>query len=66
MASSKEEKLYAFSYIPSLDELSESVSIPNELAEAFICYIAALTLITFKDEQANGFISITNNILGIQ
>ena len=65
-ASSKDEKLSAFSYIPSFDESSESVSIPNELAEAFICYIAALTLTTFKDEQANGFISITNSILGIQ
>jgi hypothetical protein len=65
-ASSKDDKLSAFSYIPSLGESSDSVSIPNELAEAFICYIAALTLTTFKDEQANGFISITNSILGIQ
>ena len=65
-AETNSDKLSVFSYVPTLDESSESVSIPNELAEAFICYIAALTLTTFKDEQANGFISITNNILGIQ
>lgn len=58
--------LSVFTYIPTIDESNESVSIPKQLTDAFICYIAALTLVTFREEHANGFFSLANNILGIQ
>ena len=65
-ARSKEDKLKSFVYMPTWNSSSESVDIPDQIAEAFIYYIAALTATTFREDVANDFFKVAKGLLGIE
>lgn len=64
-ASSKDEKVKAFVYVPSLPEKFSYVDISVQTEEAFIYYVAALTLVTFREDAADKFFKIASELLGL-
>jgi hypothetical protein len=65
-AASEKDSLKSFVYIPSLPDGFGSVEISDQTADAFIYYIAALTLVTFREEAAANFMSVARNLLGLE
>lgn len=65
-AKSTEDKLKSFLYMPSLNEGSEYVEIPDQVLEAFIYYVAGLTATTFREDVANDFFKVAKGLLGIE
>lgn len=69
-AKSKEDELKSFVYIPApLDDFSTetgSIQIADQLSEAFIYYVAALTATTFREDVANDFFKVARSLIGIE
>lgn len=65
-AKDETDTLKSFIYAPSWDSSSESVEIPDQLEEAFIYYIAALTATTFREDVANDFFKIARSLIGLE
>ena len=65
-AASKEDSLDAFVYIPMADISNESIEISEQVYEAFVYYIAGLTLITFREESASNMFTIAKGLLNIE
>lgn len=60
------DTLKSLVYVPAWDEASESVDIPDQVSEAFIYYVAALTATTFREDVANDFFKVAKGLLGIE
>lgn len=63
-AASKDDKL-AFTYIPTLEDSATSVDISEQTVNAFIYYVAALTLKAFREEISDSYFVVARNLLGI-
>ena len=65
-AKSSNDTLKSFVYMPAWDSSSESVDIPDQVADAFIYYVAGLTATTFREDVANDFFKVARGLLGIE
>ena len=69
-AKSKEDELKSFVYIPSppndLSAETGSIQIADQLSDAFIYYVAALTATTFREDVANDFFKVARSLIGIE
>lgn len=66
-ASSEQDTLTSFLYIPSVNAEDGSLEVSDQVYDAFIYYIAGLTLITFReDAAANNMFSIAKGLLNIE
>lgn len=65
-AKTKDDTIKSFVYVPSWDEGSSNVQIPDQLANAFIYYVAALTATTFREDVANDFFKVARSLLGLE
>lgn len=65
-ARTKEDTLMSFVYVPSWNPSSEEVSIPDQLSDAFIYYVAGLTATTYREDVANDFFKVAKGLLGIE
>lgn len=65
-ARTKEDTLRSFIYIPTWDKSTESVNVPEQLAESFIYYVAALTATTFREDVANDFFKVSRSLIGLE
>lgn len=65
-ASSKDDKLKAFTYIPSIASDATSVGISDQLADAFIYFVAGLTMTTFREDLANDLFKVGRSLLGVE
>lgn len=65
-AASSSDTLSSFVYIPSVTSDSESVDISDQLAESLIYYVAALTMVTFREDVANDFFKVGRSLIGIE
>ena len=60
------ETLKSFVYMPTWDESSGNVSIPDQVSDAFIYYVAGLTATTFSEDVANDFFKVAKSLLGLE
>lgn len=60
------DTLASFTYIASISDDATSVQISEQLADAFIYFIAGLTMATFREDVANDFFKIGRNLLGME
>lgn len=65
-AKTKEDTLKSFVYIPNWERSEESIDIPNQLAEAFIYYVAGLTATSFREDVANDFFKVARSLIGLE
>lgn len=65
-AKSASDTLRSLVYMPVWDDEGESVDIPDQVAEAFIYYVAGLTATTFREDVANDFFKVAKGLLGIE
>ena len=65
-AKSKEDTLRSMIYMPSWNGTDGNVDVPDQIAEAFIYYIAALTATTFREDVANDFFKVAKGLLGME
>ena len=69
-AKTKDDTLKSFVYIPAPpDDLhtgTGSILIADQLSDAFIYYVAALTATTFREDVANDFFKVAKNLIGIE
>lgn len=65
-ASSSNDTLKSFMYIPVLVSGATEVSLSDQTADAFIYYVAALTMVTFREEVADKFFAIARNLIGLE
>lgn len=65
-ASSTNDELKSFIYIPVLADNYSEVDLSDQTADAFIYYVAALTMVTFREDVANQFFSVARNLLGLE
>lgn len=65
-AKSKDDTLKSFVYVQMWDSSSQNVNIPDQLAEAFIYYVAGLTATTFREDVANDFFKIARSLIGLE
>lgn len=65
-ASSTNDTLKSFIYIPVLGDTATEVELSDQTADAFIYYVAALTMVTFREDVANQFFSVARNLLGLE
>lgn len=65
-ASSSTDSLKSFIYIPSLSNSATEVELSDQTSDAFIYYVAGLTLTTFREDIAVSMFSIARNLLGLE
>lgn len=65
-ASSDKDTLTAFTYVPFINSDAASVSISDQLADAFIYFVAGLTMTTFKEDVSNDFFKVGRSLLGLE
>lgn len=65
-AKTPEDTLKSFVYAPRWIQTEDSVSVPDQLAEAFIYYVAALTATTFREDVANDFFKVARSLIGLE
>ena len=65
-AKTSADTLMSFMYMPSWDGSNESLDIPDQLADAFIYYVAGLTATTFREDIANDFFKVARSLIGIE
>lgn len=65
-AKSPTDTLKSLVYVPSWDTDSESVSIPDQLSESFIYYVAGLTAVTLREDVANDFFKVARSLIGLE
>lgn len=65
-AASENDTLTSFVYIPSVSSDAESVIISDQLAESLIYYVAALAMVTFREDVANDFFKVGRSLIGIE
>ena len=63
-----QDKLESFIYVPVLNLTMPqlNIDIPDQLSEAFIYYVAGLTLTAFRDELSASLFSIAKQLMGIE
>ena len=64
-AASANDTLKSFTYVASIPADATSVGISEQLAGAFIYFVAGLTLVTFREDVADNFFKIGRNLLGL-
>lgn len=69
-AKTKDDTLKSFVYIPApTDDFytgTGSIQVADQLSDAFIYYVAALTASTFREDVANDFFKVAKNLIGIE
>lgn len=65
-ASSKDDKLSSFIYIPVWNESSDTVEVSDQTSDAFIYFVAALTLTTFREDLANDMFKVARGLIGLE
>ena len=69
-AKTKDDTLKSFVYIPApTDDFyigTGSIQVADQLSDAFIYYVAALTATTFREDVANDFFKVAKSLLGIE
>lgn len=65
-AKASSDTLRSFVYAPAWDASSTSVPVPDQLAEAFIYYVAGLTATSFREDVANDFFKVARSLIGIE
>lgn len=65
-AISTSDTLRSFTYVASIAENAESVGISDQLSDAFIYFVAGLTMVTFREDVADDFFKIGRNLLGME
>lgn len=65
-AASVNDTLKSFTYVASIPADASSVGISEQLAGAFIYFVAGLTLVTFREDVADNFFKIGRNLLGLE
>lgn len=69
-AKTKDDTLKSFVYIPAPpDDLhtgAGSIQVADQLSDAFIYYVAALTATTFREDVANDFFKVAKSLIGIE
>ena len=63
-AAKSSDTLSVLTYIPAYPGNDASVSLSDLTVEAFIYYVAGLTLTTFREEAANDFFKVAQSLLG--
>jgi hypothetical protein len=64
-AATSSDKLIEFTYIPNIGDSFSSVGLSDSTVEAFIYYVAALTMVTFREDLAEPLFTISKNLLGV-
>ena len=65
-ASSSNDSLSSFIYIPIYDGTSETLEVSDQIYEAFIYYAAGLTLTTFREELSENMFAIAKGLLNME
>lgn len=65
-ASSSEDTLKSFTYVASISKDAENVGISDQLSDAFIYFVAGLTMVTFREDVADKFFAVGRNLLGLE
>lgn len=65
-AKSKEDTLLYCTYLPGINESDSEVNISTRAMESFIYFVAALTMVTFKEEIADDLFKVARSLLGIE
>jgi hypothetical protein len=65
-AATSSDKLIEFTYIPNIGDSFSSVGLSDSTVEAFIYYVAALTMVTFREDLAEPLFKISRNLLGVE
>lgn len=65
-ASSSNDSLRSFMYIPIYDGISETLEVSDQIYEAFIYYAAGLTLTTFREELSENMFAIAKGLLNME
>ena len=65
-AKASTDTIKSFVYIPLWQEGSASVEIPEQLANAFIYYVAALSATSLREDVANDFFKVARSLLGLE
>lgn len=63
-AANTNDTLSVLTYIAAYPESEESVALSDQTVEAFIYYVAGLTMVTFKEESATDFFKLAQSLLG--
>jgi hypothetical protein len=64
-ASSEEDKLKVFTYIPIAD-ISGDIEMSEQLVGSFINYTAGLVLAIYKEENAEDFFKVARSLMGLE
>ena len=65
-AASANDTLSSFIYIPIWSESSDKVKVSDQTADAFIYFVAALTLTTFREDLANDMFKVARGLIGLE
>lgn len=65
-AASVNDTLKSFTYVASIDRNSSSVNISEQLSDAFLYFVAGLSMVTFREEIAEDFFKLGRNMLGLE
>ena len=65
-AKASTDTIKSFVYIPLWQEGSSSVEIPDQLSNAFIYYVAALSATSLREDVANDFFKVARSLLGLE
>lgn len=65
-ASSSNDKLRSFTYVASISKDASSVGISEQLSDAFIYFVAGLTMVTFREDVADKLFAVGRNLLGLE
>jgi hypothetical protein len=58
--------LKSFTYVASISKDAENVGISDQLSDAFIYFVAGLTMVTFREDVADKFFAVGRNLLGLE
>lgn len=64
-ASTDKDTLKAFTYVPIWNG-SGNVELAEQVVDAFIYYVAGLTMVTFREDVSDRFFAIARNLLGLE
>lgn len=65
-ASSSNDTLKSFTYVASISKDASSVGISDQLSDAFIYFVAGLTMVTFREDVADKLFAVGRNLLGLE
>lgn len=65
-AMSSRDTLKSFTYVASISKNAASVGISEQLSDAFIYFVAGLTMVTFREDVADKLFAVGRNLLGLE